>query len=47
MDPRKIQAIVDWKAPTNVWELRNFHGLTKFYGKFIKGSSEIATPLTK
>ena len=47
VDPQKIEAIVDWKPPTNVTKVRSFLGLAGYYRKFIKGFSKIATPLTK
>ena len=46
-DPQKIEAIVDWKPPTNVTEVRSFLGLASYYRKFVEGFSKIATPLTK
>ena len=45
MDPQKIEAIVNWKPPTNVSKVRSFLGLTGYYRKF-EGFSKIATPLT-
>ena len=47
VDPQKIEAIVDWKPPTNVIEVRSFLGLAGYYRKFVEGFSKIATPLTK
>ena len=47
VDPQKIEAIVDWKPPTNVTEVRSFLGLASYYRKFVEGFSKIATPLTK
>ena len=46
MDPQKIEAIVNWKPPTNVSEVRSFLGLVGYYKKFVEGFSKIATPLT-
>ena len=46
MDPQKIEAIVNWKSPTNVSEVHSFLGLTGYYRKFVEGFSKIATPLT-
>ena len=47
VDPQKVEAIVDWKPPTNVTEVRSFLGLASYYRKFVEGFSKIATPLTK
>ena len=47
VDPQKIEAILDWKPPTNVTEVRSFLGLASYYRKFVEGFSKIATPLTK
>ena len=46
MDPQKIEAIVNWKLPTNVSEVRGFLGLAGYYRKFFEGFSKIATLLT-
>ena len=46
MDPQKIEAIVNWKPPTNVSEVRSFLRLAGYYRKFVEGFSKIATPLT-
>ena len=41
-DPAKIEAIVNWKPPRNVTEVRSFLGLTGYYQRFVKGFSVIA-----
>ena len=46
MDPQKIKAIVNWKPPTNVFEVHSFLGLVGYYRKFVEGFLKIATPLT-
>ena len=38
VDPQKIEAILDWKPPTNVTEVRSFLVLTGYYRKFAEGS---------
>ena len=35
MDPEKVQAIIDWPSPRNIFEVRRFHGLESFYRKLI------------
>ena len=47
IDPQKIEAIVNWKPPTNVKEIRSFLGLAGYYRKFVKRFSKLADPLTK
>jgi len=46
VDPRKIDTIRDWPAPTNVSEIRSFLGLANYYRKFVPNFSAIASPLT-
>ena len=47
VDPAKIEAIVNWKRPRNVTEMRSFLGLAGYYRWFVKGFSVIASTLTK
>ncbi|KAA3484599.1 polyprotein [Gossypium australe] len=47
VDPSKILAIVDWKLPRNVFEVKSFLGLADYYIRFVKGISMIATPMTR
>ena len=47
VDPQKIEAVVNWKPPKNVSEVRSFLGLAGYYGKFVEGFSKITAPLTK
>ena len=45
MDPKKIEAIKEWKPPTTVKGIWSFTGFTNFYQKFIPGFSNIVAPL--
>ncbi|KAL6319624.1 hypothetical protein AAG906_020701 [Vitis piasezkii] len=46
MDKGKVQAILEWTAPSKVTELRSFLGLANYYRRFIKGYSKTVSPLT-
>jgi len=43
----KIEAIRNWKEPTNVHELRSFLGAIGYYRNFIKNYAKITAPLCK
>ena len=47
VDPQKIEAMVNWKPPKNVSEVRSFLGLAGYYKKFVEGFSKITASLTK
>ena len=47
VDPQKIEAVVNWKPPKNMSEVRSFLGLAGYYRKFVEGFSKVAAPLTK
>jgi hypothetical protein len=45
-DPNKVQAIADWKPPTDVKQLRGFLELSGYYRKFIRNYGLMSKPLT-
>ena len=47
VDPVKIEAIVNWKPPRNVTEIRSFLGLAGYYRRFVQRFSVIASSLTR
>ena len=46
VDPKKVEAVVEWNRPTSVTEIRNFLGLAGYYRRFVEGFFLISTPLT-
>ena len=37
VDSQKVEAILNWKPPTSVTEIRSFLGLVGYYCKFVEG----------
>ncbi|GKC13383.1 putative reverse transcriptase domain-containing protein [Tanacetum coccineum] len=46
VDPSKIEAVKNWKAPKTPSEIRSFLGIFGYYRKFIENFSKIAKSLT-
>jgi hypothetical protein len=47
MDPKKIEAIVNWQDPENVTGLRSFLGFCNYYRRFIANWSDKTEPFTR
>jgi len=41
-----IQAILDWKTPKTLIELKGFFGICSYYRSFVKGFSQLCVTLT-
>ena len=46
VDPKKVIAILDWKAPKDVRGIKSFIRTASYYRCFIVGFSKIARPMT-
>lgn len=44
-DPEKIRAVVEWKRPRTVRELRSFLGFASYYRRFVAQFAKYAAPL--
>ena len=47
IEDEKIKAILEWKEPTKLKEVKSFIGFANFYQHFIKNFSHIAQPLNE
>jgi hypothetical protein len=46
VDPKKVVAILDWKAPKYVQGIKSFIEMAGYYRRFIEGFSKIVRPMT-
>jgi ribonuclease HI len=46
VDPKKVAAILDWKAPKDVRGIKSFIGMASYYRRFLEGFSKIVRPMT-
>lgn len=47
MDPEKVSAIIEWKAPSKREGVQRFVGFANFYRRFIKCFLTIISPITQ
>ena len=47
VDLAKIEAVLEWKQPQNVTEIKSFLGLAGYYRRFIENFSKITKPMTE
>ena len=47
VDPEKVKAILGWKPPANLTDVRSFLGMAGYYRRFIEGFSTVAKPMTQ
>ena len=46
VDQSKVEALLSWKSPTIVSEIKRFWGMAGYYRRIIEGFSKISLPLT-
>ena len=46
MDPKKVDSIIEWKAPRCMKDVQAFLGFANFYRRFIQGYLKIVVLLT-
>ena len=47
VDPSKIESVLNWESPKNVFEIRSFLGLAGYYRRFVLDFSRLAAPMTR
>ena len=47
VDPGKIESVLTWERPKNVFEIRSFLGLAGYYRRFVLDFSRLAAPMTR
>ena len=47
MDLEKVNETMEWTCTRSIYEVRSFHGLARFYGKFIKNFNSICAPIVE
>ncbi|XP_058202911.1 uncharacterized protein LOC131317372 [Rhododendron vialii] len=47
VDPGKIESVMNWQRPKNVFKIRSFLGLAGYYRRFVLNFSRLAAPMTR
>ena len=47
VDPEKVEAVMSWKIPKSVFEIRSFLGLARYYMRFIEDFSGLVAPMMR
>ena len=47
VDPKKMEAIIDWSRPIAVIEVKSFLGLACYYRRIVMAFSKLTAPLTR
>ena len=47
VDPKKVEAVMSWKRPKSVFEIRSFLGLAGYYWRFIEDFSRLPALKTR
>ena len=47
VNPKRVQAVLDWTPPEMVKQVRSFLGLASYCRCFIENFSKVAKPLTE
>ena len=47
MDRTKVEVVIKWERPKNVFEVRSFLGLVGYYRRFVENFSQIACLMTR
>ena len=47
MELEKVEAVMSYKRPKSVFEIRSFLRLTEYYRRFIEDFSRLVVPMTR